>query len=167
MTTTTGTKYGQADPDCIACAKMLIDNGAKTDLQAFDNWGYTPLMLAAMSHYPATEVIGFLIDAGVNIMQVDHFGGTALHAAAYGSKVAQLKVLVTHPDFENALPLKNKEGLTALDIAVGVYKRQEGKVELAPCHCEARLLLATGKGFPGAGEHSKNVDYTPTIGMAV
>ena len=165
MTTTSGTKFGQADPACIACAKLLIDNGANLNIAAFDSWNYTPLMLAAMSHYPAVEVCGYLIAAGVDIMRRDSFGGTALHALAYGSKVAQLKVLVTHPDFEKALPIKNKEGKTALDIAVEVYTRQESKVELAPCHCEARLLLATGKGFPGPQEKAPPIDYTPKIGI--
>jgi len=169
MTTTTGVKYGQADPGCIACAKLLIDNGASTDLPAFDNWNYTPLMLATMSHYPAVEVVGYLIAAGADLTALDAFGGTALHAAAYGSKVAQLKVLTTHPDFEKALTIKNRQGKTALDIALEVYKRQEEKVELAPNHCETRLLLATGKGFPGAGvklpKGATGVDYKQTIGL--
>lgn len=167
QTTTTGTKYGQRDPPVIACGEMLIENGANMNIHAFDQWDYTPLMLAAMSHYPAVEMCTAMVKAGVDLCAQDVFGGTALHATAYLAKVDQLKVLVTHPDFEKALVIKNKDGKTALDVAIEVYKKQEAKVELAPCFCEARLLLATGKGFPPAGTKlpKGGVDYTPTIGL--
>jgi ankyrin repeat protein len=163
MTTTTGAKYGQRDPDVIACGEMLIEAGCNVNVHAHDQWGYTPLMLAAMSHYPAVEMCNALLKANADLLAVDDYGGTALHATAYGSKVDQLKVLRNHPDFEKALPIKNKEGFTALDVAIEIYKKFEAKYELAPRFCELRLLLATGKGFPGPGEKLKGdgVDYTP------
>lgn len=163
QTTTTGTRYGLADHDCIACGKMLIDAGCNVNVHAREGQGYTPLMFAAMSHYPAVEMCRYLIDAGADLFALDDYGGTALHATAYGSKVEQLKVLRTHPDFEKALAIKNNDGLTALDVAIDIYKKQKEKVQLAPCHCEVRCLLATGKGFPGPdeGKDIKAVDHTP------
>ena len=49
------------------------------------------------------------------------------------------------------------------DVTIEIYKKFEAKYELAPRFCELRLLLATGKGFPGPGEKLKGdgVDYTP------
>ena len=47
QTTTTGPKLGAKDPDCIACAELLISAGADVNVQTTeDQWSQTPLMLA-------------------------------------------------------------------------------------------------------------------------
>ena len=148
MMSTTGEKYGQRDPDRIACCQLLIEAGAKLDIPG--QWGQTPLQIAAMSHYPAVEVIKMLVDAKANILHTDEFGGTAVHCAAYQARTMQLKELLKHPDAFKAAAIVNKEGDTALSIAERVYKTQEQKVELSPHHCEAKLLLEGKPGLSGA-----------------
>jgi len=50
QTTTTGTKRGQKDPNTIACAQLLIEQGANTNLATTeDQWSQTPLMFCVSS----------------------------------------------------------------------------------------------------------------------
>jgi len=146
FTTTTGANYGRADPPVIDCALMLIEEGANLDVHGAH--GYTPLIIATISKYPAVEITEALVAKGADLCAVDEYGGTALHNAAYGTHVETLKRLRKHPDWEKALAIVNKDGKTALDIAKEVYDKQEKKVELAPSHCELKMILETGEGFP-------------------
>mmetsp|Transcript_39843 Transcript_39843/g.105253 ORF Transcript_39843/g.105253 Transcript_39843/m.105253 type:complete len:273 (-) Transcript_39843:384-1202(-) len=148
MMSTTGVNYGRKDPDRIACCELLIQAGANLDIPG--QWGQTAIQLACISLYPAVECTSMLVNAKANIMQQDEFGGTPLHSCAGMTKTLQLKELMKHPDYEKAKAIKNKEGKTATEIAVEVYEKQEKKVELAPYHCEVRMLFETGKGLPGA-----------------
>ena len=178
MMSTTGQNYGRGDPDRIACCKLLIDAGA--DLNVPGQWAQAPLYLATISHYPAVECVGYLVEARADICQTDEYGGTAIHGAVYGTHVQTLKGLMQHPDFETAKAVVNHDKKTALDLAIEIYDRQKKKVEsgrleraphaciharassrawhahatcaqveLAPCHCEVRMLLETGKGLDG------------------
>ena len=150
MMSTYGEKYGQKDPDRIACCQLLIEHGANVDIPG--QWNQTALQIACMSLYPAVECTAMLVEAKANLLHQDDWGCTALHCCAYGTRTLQLKELMKHPDFEKAKAIKSKTNETATDIAVQVYKKQEEKVELAPCHCEVRMLFETGKGLPGPGE---------------
>jgi hypothetical protein len=150
MMSTYGANFGRADPDRIACAKLLIDAGA--DLNVRGQWGHTALHEAALSHYPAVEVTKYLVDAGADLLVLDDYGGTAVHCASQVSHCAQLKELMKHADFDKAKAIVNKEGNTAISIAVDVYEKNEKKVQLAPVFCEVRMLLETGKGFESGEE---------------
>jgi len=147
MMSTTGSKRGLADPPRIDCCKLLIEAGANLNVQG--QWEQTPLHLAANSLYPAVEVIEALVNAKADLLVQDQWGNTALHVAALGSRSEQLKQLLKHPDAPAAEKLVNKEGLTALNYAEDIYKKQEAKVELAPVHCEVKLLLEGKGGLPG------------------
>jgi len=147
MMSTTGPKRGQADPPRIDCCKMLIEAGA--DLNVQGQWEQTALHIAANSLYPAVEVIEALVNAKADLLVTDQWGNTAIHIAALGSRSEQLKQLLKHPDAPAAEKIKNKEGLTALNYAENIYTKQEKKVELAPVHCEVKLLLEGKGGLPG------------------
>jgi len=148
QTVTTGSLRGLGHPGTIACGKVLIDAGASVNVHTTeDQWAQTPLHLAVSSLYPQVEICGYLIDAKVDLCAVDVYGCTALHNAAMGTHLAQLRVLTAHPDWEAAVAVKNKRGETALQLADEVVKRQTKKVEIGPNHDEVRMLLATRKGF--------------------
>jgi len=149
VTSTFGPRYGLKDPDRIACAQLLIEAGAKLDLPG--PFGYTPLMNATVSHYPAVEVTKMLVDARANLLAVDQYGNTAVHSAAIGTgdKNGQLKQLMMHPDYTAALAVQNPEGKTPLLYATEQYEIQQKKVELAPYFCERVSLLEAGKSIDG------------------
>jgi len=152
MMSTTGAKYGQKDPDRIACCQLLIEAGANLDIAG--QWGQTALQLACISLYPAVECTKMLVDARADLCHIDQWGGTAIHSCAYGTRTMQLKEVMKHPNYEKAKEIINSTNETALQVAVGIYEKQEKKVELAPCHCEVRMLLETGKGLPGPDEEA-------------
>ena len=148
QTTTTGPKLGAKDPDCIACAELLISAGADVNVQTTeDQWSQTPLMLAVSSLYPHVEVCEMLLGVNVDLCVTDVYGNTALHNAAMGTHVAQLKVLAKHPDWEKATAIKNKSGETALQLAEEVCRKQEAKVEKGPNHDECKMIFETRRGF--------------------
>jgi len=146
MMSTTGSKRGLRDPQRIDCCKILIEAGAALNVQG--QWGQTALHVAASSLYPAVEVTEALIEAKADLLVTDQWGNTALHTAALGSHVEQLKLMLKHPDAAAAKAVVNQEGHTALAIAAAIYARQQDKVELAPVHCEVKMLLE-GKGGLG------------------
>jgi len=144
-----GVDFGRKDPARIACAQLLVNAGAKLDLHG--PFGYTPLMTATVSHYPAVEVCEMLVNARANLLEVEEHGNTALHLAAMGvgDKNGQLKQLLKHPDFMACLEVKNKEGKTALQIAKEQHKVQEEKVELSPYFSERVMLLHEFRNLDG------------------
>lgn len=150
MTSSVGLQYGAADPDRIACCKLLIEAGANVNIPG--QWGQTALHIASMSLYPAVQVSKYLVDARADLLAVDDWGCTCLHSCAYLAHPDQLKVLMTHPDFEAAKPIVNQEKQTALQVAIQVYETQQKKAELAPCFCEVRILLETGRGLADQGQ---------------
>ena len=150
MTSSVGLQYGAADPDRIMCCKLLIEAGANVNIPG--QWGQTALQIASISLYPAVQVCMYLVDARADLLAVDDWGCTCLHSCAYLAHPDQLKVLMTHPDFEAAKPIVNHEKQTALQVAIQGYETQQKKAELAPCFCEVRILLETGQGLPDQGQ---------------
>jgi ankyrin repeat protein len=96
----------------VAIVKYLIDKGA--DLNIADQLGMSPLLLAAQER-DGNEIIDLLLaHSKVNVDHLDVNGHTALHWAAMKSNVAVFKNLIDKGANAN---IKDKEGLTPLDIA--------------------------------------------------
>jgi len=117
----------------VAVMKLLLDAGANPFLTLPDRT--TPLMIAAGSGYGgirgegirivittpegAVEACKLLLDAGVDVDAFNNAGTTALHAAiARGDAVVSLLA-----SRGATLTLKNKAGLTPLDLAKGTGGR--------------------------------------------
>lgn len=107
-----------------ACAAMpyenfvspLLQRGA--DVHAKDKNGMTAFGIAAIDReYCAWEIIPMLLDAGANINEQDENGETAVMAYAYGAgeSPSYIKFFLERGANPN---LRNKEGNTALDIAL-------------------------------------------------
>jgi len=113
----------------IAVMKALLDAGADPSLTLKDRT--TPLMVAAgggtvvgayANAIPVTEdtsiqAIGFCLDRGVDVNAFNTNGQTALHLAVQRGAEKVVRFLA-----ENGakLDMKNKQGRTPLDIALGV-----------------------------------------------
>jgi ankyrin repeat protein len=96
----------------VAIVKYLIDKGA--DLNIADQLGMSPLLWAAQER-DGNEIIDLLLaHSKVNVDHLDVNGHTALHWAAMKSNVAVFKNLIDKGANAN---IKDKEGLTPLDIA--------------------------------------------------
>ena len=120
MTSSVGLQYGAADPDRIACCKLLIEAGANVNIPG--QWGQTALHIASMSLYPAVQVSKYLVDARADLLAVDDWGCTCLHSCAYLAHPDQLKVLMTHPDFEAAKPIAANISINKPGLAVRFYR---------------------------------------------
>ncbi|WP_409152637.1 ankyrin repeat domain-containing protein [Fretibacterium fastidiosum] len=91
--------------------RQLIQAGA--DVNAKNEYGWTPLMIAAIENTP--EVLKVLIEAGADVNAKDRNGLTPLmHAAGHNTNPEVLKVLLEAGADAKA---KNNEGKTALDCA--------------------------------------------------
>lgn len=94
----------------IAGVKWLISKGAKLD---YPTKGLLPITGAGKWANP--ETIKTLIALGANINAKDGYNQTALMWAAFEDNAPAIKSLLAYkPD----MTLKNKEGKTALDIAI-------------------------------------------------
>jgi ankyrin repeat protein len=149
-----GPKFGQREPDRIKCCELLLQAGASPNSRGA--FGQTPLTLAAISHYPAVEATEMLVNAKADLLMVDDFGCTALHMAAIGAHLLQLKVLLTHPDVEAAKNIRDKEGKTPLDRA----KDLENKEYVTPADQECIRRLQ-GKPEPSDPKSWMNTGKIP------
>jgi ankyrin repeat protein len=89
--------------------RILIEYGA--DFDSKDEYGYTNL------HHSVEEdniaMVEFLLQQGANINNIDIYGNTPLHIAVGENHMAMVELLLQYyPDI-----IKNKKGLTPLDIA--------------------------------------------------
>ena len=98
----------------VAIAYMLIQAGA--DVNKKSRYGDTALlMLTADLYYGEPALVKMLLDKGANTNEVDRKGLTPLMYAAMNGHVDTVRQLLKH----GALPeTKNKDGKTALDLAV-------------------------------------------------
>lgn len=94
----------------LEIVQYLVDKGATIDLRAKD--GATPLEhAAAKGHF---EIVKYLIGKGANVNNIDNEGDFPLGEAA---KNGYLEIIALLIDSGAQLDLKNKEKLTALDLA--------------------------------------------------
>lgn len=92
-------------------AKMLLDYGA--DIEARDQWGNTPLFLAALNHQPA--IFDLLIASGANQEVKTDDGLHLIHAASMDPYPALMEKLL---DKGADIEAKDKYGQTPLYMAV-------------------------------------------------
>jgi len=71
--------------------EFLLDHGA--DPNAKDEWGRTPLQIAA---YNSAETTGLLLANGADPDVVDQRDSSPLHAAAYNGNIDTVRLLVSH-----------------------------------------------------------------------
>lgn len=107
-----------------ACSSMPYENFVKpllqrgADVKAKDKNGNSAFGIAAIdTTYYAWEIIPMLLDAGADIDEQDENGETAVMAYAYGEgeSPSYIKFFLERGANPN---LRNKEGKTALDIAL-------------------------------------------------
>jgi len=130
-----GPLFGTKEPKRIACCELLLKHGANPNVRGA--FGQTPLALASISHYPAVETTQMLVNAKADLLLLDDFGCTPMHMAAIGHHLLQLKILLTHPDAEEAKMIIDKEGNTPLMRAEDGLKKEY--VTPAMHECISRL----------------------------
>lgn len=125
--------------------KQETENGA--DLNKVDEYGLSPLLWACAngqlitvkymlekmvdlnivgpqaenallfaSCYGYTDIVKLLLDLGMNVDYVDETQGSSLMYSAYNNHAACVKVLL---EYGSDITLKNEDGHTAMDLAVG------------------------------------------------
>jgi len=92
------------------------------DVNAYDDWGDTILILACRNKY--TEVIGILLEnEGINVNLRDFFGSTVLLYALKQGHIDIVRLLLNHKDIN--VNIKDAFGRTPLMIA-----REKGYTEM-------------------------------------
>ncbi len=89
---------------------------AATDLNAKDQYGSSPLIIAAT--FNKTEIAKALIDAGADLHITNNEGGTALHVAAFFCRTEIVAALLKKGTDKS---IKNKYGATALESVSGSF----------------------------------------------
>ncbi|KPK28479.1 MAG: hypothetical protein AMJ61_02180 [Desulfobacterales bacterium SG8_35_2] len=94
---------------------------AGTDLNKKDDYGSTPLIIAAT--FGKTEVARALIEAGADLNITNSDGSTALHSAAFLCHTEIVKALLDNGADKN---IKNNFGSTALESISGPFENVKG-----------------------------------------
>ena len=91
---------------------------AKTDLNTKDEYGSTPLSIAAT--FGKTEIAKKLVLAGANLNETSADGSTSLHTAAFFGRIEMVKIIL-----ENGVntSLKNSYGITALESVSSPFEQ--------------------------------------------
>lgn len=121
--------------DDIALLKLLAESGAEIDER--DDGGYTPLMLAAVSHHP--EMISFLLSKGADVNAATSWGATALTRAAQDGDANVVTLLLSNGADVNA---REYDGYTSLSRA-----SMNGHSQIV------RMLLAKGADTSVSTKH--------------
>ena len=98
-----------------AFARMI---SSKTDLDAPNEDGWTPLYIAVVSNDP--ESVSALIEAGADVNRKDRTGNTPLHHAVYEGNPQLVQALI---DGGANLDVADANGKTALGLAV-IYQKE-------------------------------------------
>jgi len=111
--------YNKSYVNCIDLAKVLLEHGA--DPNAKDEWGVTPLHLAAYDGY--RDLVKLLLDHGADPNAVDNFGSTPLHAALERGRHADADIvkLLLERGADPTIP--DRYGRTPIDIAMRLGRR--------------------------------------------
>ena len=147
--------------DRIALAKLLIANGA--DLNARDQWGYSPLFYAVWG--PKNDFIEFLLSSGGDLNAVDEHGSTLLHAAA------EMGRRVPHPERAPTFcppPERRRLGVAELLLAKGIDINIRNKDGETPLHTAvadgelkmAEFLIGKGADIDAKDNNGRNVMHT-------
>lgn len=97
----------------VTMARQLLENLPDPGLlNMTDDWGYTPLHIAAEEN--KTDICRLLLAANANIRIKDAFGNTAMHHAASGGSLDVAELLVSR---KAPLDVRNDAGNTALHLA--------------------------------------------------
>ena len=115
--------------------KVLVESGAKIDER--DDGGYTPFMLAALSH--SSETMSYLISKGADVNAATSWGATALTRAAQGGDTNVVALLLSNGANVNA---REYDGYTSLSRAA-----MNGHTQIV------RMLLAKGADTTATTKH--------------
>jgi ankyrin repeat protein len=101
--------------------ELLLDAGANVD--ATDDDGFTPLIIAANAEPPNLDILKLLIAAGANVNVIDKDGFTALNAVSYvDNKYEMTSVLMT-----SALIKAGADVTTAYNAFLKIGSQQKGR----------------------------------------
>lgn len=116
--------YRETRAEALPFVHFLLQQGADGD-KSVNQWGETPLMLAAKSDF--AQAVRILLDHGADPKRANHFDETALHFACQHYTVATVTALLDAGADVNA---QDRTGQTPLHIAAHKNRRDVVKALL-------------------------------------
>lgn len=129
--------YRETRAEALPFVHFLLQSGADGD-KSVNQWGETPLMLAAKSDF--AEAVKILLDHGADPTRTNHFDETALHFACHHYTVATVAALLEAGADVNA---QDRTHQTPLHIAAHKNRRDVVKTLL---DADADPLLRDRRG---------------------
>lgn len=111
----------------IEGAKLLLDRGAKIELQQYGN-KWTPLMMAANAD--KTKMVNYLLDRGANIEAVDTVGNNSLLAATNGLFHDTVSALLKRGANVNAFTPTNGSNALMNAINFGYEDKEKDSIKM-------------------------------------